>query len=252
MRGAIDNEGIGQGMLNVAWAPYSVTKFQTQLSQGTTPSMLQVEHDFTGLDYSWNLKAMNPNIAEGVTGIYMGSYLQSITKKLALGIEAVWQKPSPAIGPEDASLSYIARYNAGPWIATANFSSVENKLTATFWKRIAENIEAGVETQLMAGSRMAAGPMMAAGRDCISAIGAKYDFRQGSFRGQIDSHGRVSAYYEKHLNGPFTISFSGELDHFKNAVKIGLGLSVEMAGSDELMAQQQAAMQQQMQQQGLA
>lgn len=249
LRGAMDNEGSGQGIAHVQWAPWSSTKIQTLLSR-KSPSMLHVEHDYQGADFHWNVKALNPNIAEGLTGIFVGNFLQSITRRLSLGIEVTWQKPPVAIGPDDAAINYVARYNAGDWIAAAHLSGAESKLTATFWRRISKNIEAGVEMQLNPNASAAAQQMMmmgagaAAAKDGITALVAKYEFTQGIFRGQIDTQGKVGAYYEKRLNGPFMVTFSGDIDHLKNKANLGIGLSVELPGTDEIAAEQMQQMQQ--------
>ena len=44
--------------------------------------MIQLEQDYQGSDYSLNIKALNPSPTD-LTGIYIGTYLQSITKNLA-------------------------------------------------------------------------------------------------------------------------------------------------------------------------
>lgn len=54
--------------------------------------MIQLEQDYQGQDYSLNVKAVNPWPAD-LTGIYIGSYLQSFTKNIALGLETLYQHP---------------------------------------------------------------------------------------------------------------------------------------------------------------
>jgi len=49
----------------------------------------------------------------------MGSYLQSVTPQLALGLEAVWNRAAVTHGPEMV-VSYAARYKGTDWIASAN------------------------------------------------------------------------------------------------------------------------------------
>jgi len=51
--------------------------------------MIQLEHNYQGQDYSINAKVVNPWPAD-LTGIYIGSYFQSVTKKLALGVETLY------------------------------------------------------------------------------------------------------------------------------------------------------------------
>ncbi|CCO31036.1 Mitochondrial import receptor subunit TOM40 AltName: Full=Mitochondrial import site protein ISP42 [Rhizoctonia solani AG-1 IB] len=75
MQGGSDHEGNVTGRLNRGWSSNNVTKVQTQIaSNPNAQSMLQLEQDYQGPDYSLNLKALNPSPIDG-TGIYVGSYL---------------------------------------------------------------------------------------------------------------------------------------------------------------------------------
>nr|BAA21446.1 MITOCHONDRIAL IMPORT RECEPTOR SUBUNIT TOM40 [Schizosaccharomyces pombe] len=100
LRGSVDNDGAVQAMLNCTWNSNVLSKVQMQLSNGAVPNMCQIEHDHKGKDFSFSFKAMNPWYEEKLTGIYIISLLQSVTPKLSLGVEALWQKPSSSIGPE--------------------------------------------------------------------------------------------------------------------------------------------------------
>ena len=71
-------------------------------------------------------------------------------------------------------------------------------------------------------------------------IGAKYDFRQSSFRAQIDNQGKVSCLLEKMIAPPIRVTFSGQIDQKKpiaDAAKIGLAVAIEAA--DEAVMEQQ-------------
>ena len=174
-------------------------------------NLLQVEHDYTGSDFSMNVKAVNPDPTD-LSGIYIGNYLQSITKNLAVGIETLYQRTNfggpmgLAAGPEISS-SYLAKYTGTnkDWIATAQFQS-SGILQSTYWQKLGEKLEVAADLQLIAAPQR---------RDAIATVGAKYSLRQATFRAQVDSTGKVSALLEQQLAPTFSFLVAGEIDHFK-------------------------------------
>lgn len=220
-QGTLDQDGSLMGRLNYGWTRKDTTKVQVQLAPSpSAPSMVQLEHDHIGRDYSVNLKALNPSLADS-TGVYVGSYLQSITRSLALGIEAIWQRPEP--GVEDAALSYLVKYTGGPgkgkigeWIATSQLQTGQGVLQSTYWHRLGERVEAGAELMLALGNRRGQ-----------ATVGAKYDFRTATFRAQVDSQGKVSALLEQRFTPAFGFLVAAEADHWKSTSRLGLGLLLE-------------------------
>ena len=176
--------------------------------------MAQFENEYTGDDFSASLKMLNPSFLEGgMTGIYIGSYLQSVTPKLALGMEALYQRPSLSQGPECA-VSYCGRYKSEDWVATAQLQAAMGTLNTTFWKRIGEKVQAGVDMSL--GLVPSAGGVMGGGlqKEGVTAVGAKYDFRMSTFRAQVDSKGKLSCVLEKRVAPPVMMTFAADIDHF--------------------------------------
>lgn len=177
-------------------------------------SMLQMEHEYAGSDYSINLKAMNPNPME-FTGLYVASYLQSVSSKLAIGSEIVLQRPTPDM--EETAMSLVGKYTGNDYIATAQFQGL-GAIQASYYQRINEKVDFGVEINLlMQGQR----------REGVATVGGKFDFRQATFRGQIDTTGRVSAVLEEKMAPGFSFLISGDLDHMKvqsSIWAIGIGL----------------------------
>lgn len=205
--------------------------------------MVQLEADYVGADFTANLKAMNPSILSGVPeGIFVGSYMQALTPRLALGLETMFQRVGADQGPETFT-SYAARYKGDDWIASAQLLA-QGSVQATYWRRLAERVEAGLEVNLSFLGLTGAGGMMgmAARNEGIATLGAKYDFRTSVFRGQIDTTGKVSAVLEKRIAQPVQITFAGEMDHAKNTAKIGMAISIEGMGSEEVMEQQERMM----------
>lgn len=166
--------------------------------------MLQLEHDYSGRDYSLNLKALNPHPADW-SGIYIGSILQSVTKNIAFGFESVYQRPDPSMS--ELSTSFLAKYTASDksWIATTQIQP-PGIVQATYWQKLSEKIDVAADLQVVAvGSR----------RDALATLGAKWDLRMSSFRAQLDSTGKVSALLEQRFAPTFAFMVSGEIDHFK-------------------------------------
>ncbi|GKZ27537.1 translocase of outer mitochondrial membrane [Aspergillus brasiliensis] len=236
MQGNLGSDGGLAAVGNYRWTPKFVTKSNTQIMPGGQ-GLLQLDNDYTGDDFSASLKAFNPSYLEGgLTGIFVGSYLQSVTPSLALGFEAIWQRQSMNSRPESA-LSYGARYKTADWIASAQLQA-QGVITASYWKKLSERVEAGVDMNLQFAPNAAAALMGGPSRDGTTAIGAKYDFRASTFRAQVDSTGKVSCVLEKRIAMPIALTFAGEIDQAKQTAKLGLAVSLEIAG-EELMEQQE-------------
>ncbi|PWY61840.1 mitochondrial import receptor subunit tom-40 [Aspergillus eucalypticola CBS 122712] len=236
MQGNLGSDGGLAAVGNYRWTPKFVTKTNTQIMPGGQ-GLMQLDNDYTGDDFSASLKAFNPSCLEGgLTGIFVGSYLQSVTPNLALGFEAIWQRQAMNARPESA-LSYGARYKTADWIASAQLQA-QGVITASYWKKLSERVEAGVDMNLQFAPNAAAALMGGPSRDGTTAIGAKYDFRASTFRAQVDSTGKVSCLLEKRIAMPIALTFAGEIDQAKQTAKLGLAVSLEIAG-EELMEQQE-------------
>ena len=175
-------------------------QFSTQVGQ----NMLQVEHDYQGTDYNLNAKVLNIWPTD-LTGIYIGSYLQSLTKNIALGVEGIYQRPTPDMA--ELSASYLAKYTSDnkDWIATAQIQP-SGILQTTYWQKLSEKLEVGADLQVIAAPTR---------RDAIATLGAKYDLRMSAFRAQVDSSGKVSALLEQRFAPTLAFLLSGEIDHVK-------------------------------------
>ena len=178
--------------------------------------MIQIENEYQGKDFTASIKALNPWALDGgLTGIFIGHYLQSITRALALGVEGIWQRQAMSSGP-DSVVNYFAKYKGSDWVASAQLA--QGAISTTYWRKIGEKVEAGaelnVQLQPAMGGRggLMGGPMR---REAIATLGAKYDFRASTFRAQVDSSGRLSTLLEKRVLPVVLLSFAGELDQFK-------------------------------------
>lgn len=193
--------------------------------------MFSLEHDRIGKDYTLSLKSYNPSPAD-FTGSYIAAYLQSLTPHFAVGVETLYQRPTPEM--EDCSVGYIAKWHdvkkdeqgqalKDSWIATAQLMS-QGIWQATYWKKLAANIDAGVDLICVP----ALNPRE---RKAVATAGVKYDFRLATFRGQVDSTGKVSALLEQRLSPAFAFNVAGEIDHVKvrpSSASLSLALSVAL------------------------
>ncbi|KAL2815877.1 eukaryotic porin/Tom40 [Aspergillus granulosus] len=244
MQGNFGSDGGLAALYNYRWSPKLVTKTNVQVMAGAEQGLIQLDNDYTGDDFSLSLKAFNPSCLDGgLTGIFVGSYLQSITPKLALGFEAIWQRQGLNTRPESA-ISYSARYKSDDWIASAQLQA-QGVFTASYWKKISERVEAGVDMNLQFAPSAAALMMGGPSKDGTTAIGAKYDFRASTFRAQVDSAGKVSCLLEKRIAMPIALTFAGEIDQAKQTAKLGLAVSLEIAG-EEVMEMSEKATPQEM------
>lgn len=152
---------------------------------------------------------MNPWPTD-LTGIYMGSYLQSITKTLAVGVEYLYHSPAPMMG--ELSSTYLAKYTSPTkdMIATCQLQTA-GIVSATYWQKLGEKVDVAADLQLIATPER---------RDAVTTLGAKYDLRMSTFRAQLDSTGKVSALLEQRFGPAFVFMLSGEIDHPKVRLRL--------------------------------
>lgn len=243
VQGNIDNEFSFSGRINYGWDKHNISKVTLQLANGQ-PSMCQLEQDYQASDFSINLKTLNPSFLNGgFSGVAVASLLQSLTSKFAVGLEAMYSRQAASV-PPDTAVSYVARYNASNWILSAQLQA-QGALVASFWRKVTDKVEAGLETQVAATVKPITDSLMGTpiGFEPVvegqTTLGAKYEYRQSVFRGQLDSTGKVGVFMEKRVLPTVSILFSGEIDHSKNQSKVGVGLQFEAAGNEKLMMMQQ-------------
>ncbi|KAL6719590.1 translocase of outer mitochondrial membrane [Lecanora helva] len=235
MQGNLDNDGQLSARANCRWSDSFVSKFNAQIAP--MQANLQMENEYNGKDFNASLKAVNPSLLDGgLTGILIGSYLQSLTPSLAVGLETVWQRQALNMGPETA-LSYVARYKRSDWVASAQLQA-QGAVNTSYWRKLTDKVEAGVDLNLQFAPGVGGGGLLSSGarKEGTTTVGAKYDFRASSFRAQLDSSGKLSCLLEKRVLPPVQITFAGEMDHFKQQTKVGLAVSIEMA-PEEMMNQ---------------
>lgn len=190
---------------------------QIQPASGMSPggTQLSLEQDYTGDDFTAQLKSINPSVLEGgLTGMFIGSYLQSVTPRLSLGLEGIWQRPGGEMGPE-AALSYAARYKGDDWIGSLQLLT-QGGVQGSYWRRLTDKVETGVDVNLQFAGLSGANAMMGGPRrEGTATLGAKYEFSRSIFRAQVDSQGKIGCLLDKVIAPPVRVTFAGELDHVK-------------------------------------
>ena len=215
LQGTFSSDQSVSAMGNIRWTPQWVTRTQTQIDPRSPQSMLQIENEYTGNDFSASVKVLNPSLMEGgLTAIVLADYMQSITPKISLGMGGVWQRASLGSKPETA-LSYVARYRDASWIASAQVQAA-GVLNASYWRRLSDRVDAGVDCQLQfqpgAGG---AGMFSGMRKEGQTTVGVKYSFMTSIYRAQIDSTGKVGCVLEKKVAPAITISLAAEIDQWK-------------------------------------
>jgi mitochondrial import receptor subunit TOM40 len=216
MQANLDSEKSLSARMNWRWNSALVTKTIAQMGGPMGIGAMVVENEYTGSDFSASLKASNPSILEGgLTGTLNGEYLQSITPRLSLGLSALWQREAMNQGP-NMMLTYAARYKGNDWIGSARFLSLAGLLQLSYWRRIADKVEAGVNLELSMFGRPGGSMMGGPGRpEAEATLGAKYEFRTSTFRAQVDSSGVLGCLLEKRVAPPVALTFVGKIDHVK-------------------------------------
>lgn len=246
IQGNVDNDFSLSGRLNYGLDKNNVFKMNVQLANGQ-PSMCQLEQDYQGSDFSLNFKSLNPSISSkgAFTGVAVGSLLQSVTSNLSLGLEVLYSRIQ-AGSPADAGVSYLTRYVSSKqdWVFSGQMQA-NGALIASFWRKVAPSVEAGIETTLQAGMVPITDPVVGTPIgiqptiEGSTTIGAKYEYRTSVYRGTVDANGKVACFLEKKILPTLSVLFCGEIDHFKSESKLGCGLQFETAGNEELLMMQQ-------------
>lgn len=210
----MDHEGTLQARANYALTSGLTSKFQGQYGGSRMPSMAQFEMDYSGMDFSSNVKAVNPSVVDG-TGIYVASHLQSLTKKIVFGVEVAAQHPEPSVLEYQSSL--VGKYSGKGFVLTANVAQF-GVLQTSYYQKLNENVEVGAELQLMRSPEKLEG---------VCTVGGKWEFRQSAVRAQVDTTGRVCSVMEQRLAPGISFLVTADLDHLKGQSKFGVGLQME-------------------------
>lgn len=193
-------------------------KFKMSAQFEDSRSMGQFSTDFKGEDYTTSLTLVNPNIVNK-SGISVLQYLQSVTPRLDLGGEMVYQQGPGVPAGKMAMLSLSGRYKSPDETYTISGTCSSSRANVCYFHRGMENLSFGVEveTDFREGSS-------------TGTFGYQYDLPKGnlSFKGSVDSNWTVGGVLEKKLLPlPFTFLLSAHVQHGKKPdYRFGCGLMV--------------------------
>ena len=216
MQGSLSSDKSLAAWFNYRWTESFTTKLQAQFSAGAGQTLVTFDNDYTGDDFSASIKTVTPSILEGgLTGVVIGSYLQSLTPSMALGFEGVWQRQGMNSRPE-TMMSYSARYKGHDWIASAQYLA-QGAISTSYWRRLTDKVDVGAEFQLQFMPGLGGG-VMGMRKEGATQVGAKYSFLQSTLRTQLDSAGKLSVNWEKRVLPPVSFTTAFEYDYVKVGV----------------------------------
>ncbi|CAG8730996.1 1666_t:CDS:2, partial [Acaulospora colombiana] len=111
----------------------------------------------------------------------------------------------PTSDIEECTKSLVAKYSGENYIATVQWQEV-GALQASYYQKLNEKVDFGTELQIYAA---------AGRREALCTVGGKFDFRAATFRGQVDTSGRVSVVIEQKIAPGFSFLITGDIEHMK-------------------------------------
>lgn len=171
--------------------------------------------EYKGSDYTLAMAVGKPDFNEK-SAVFVGHYLQSVTKRLALGTELVYQSGARVMGGEIAITSAAARYTMDDSEVSATLSTANFHLC--YFKQCSEQLQ--VVAEMDTSFR---------GMESVGTVGYQVNIPKADliFRGMVDSNWNIGAVLEKKLQPlPFTFALSGMANQAKQQFKFGCGLII--------------------------
>ncbi|KAJ1490545.1 eukaryotic porin/Tom40, partial [Baffinella frigidus] len=176
--------------------PNLTVQFQSQLTKAPHQSNAILTADYKGGDWFGQLKV-------GSFAQWGLSYLQSVTKNLAVGVDLTYLGRPPFNQMPMCISTVAARYSTERMVALAQLTS-NARIQAAYVQRVKDNLTFGTEFTFDLGSR-----------ESTCAAGYEYSTPQGSFKTNLSSDGKVTSTFEKQLSEVSAVVLSAEVDHGK-------------------------------------
>lgn len=191
-----------------------IGKIQAQV-QSSRCTASQYVLDYRGSNYTATVTFANPDVVN-LSGVFVGHYIQSITKNTDVGVELAYQRSLSIPGTQLALTSLAARYTGSDYIVsgTAGPSGVH----VCYYQRASSQLQLGVE--LETNFRL---------QESSASIGYQVDLPKADlvFKGMVDTNWNVGATLDKKLTPmPFSLTLSGMLNHQKNQFRLGFGFII--------------------------
>ncbi|XP_063959532.1 mitochondrial import receptor subunit TOM40 homolog isoform X1 [Lytechinus pictus] len=208
--GDIDTSGSLNAQIIHQLADRIRSKFVVQTQQ-TKWGVYQAELEYKGPSYTGTLTMANVDPLEG-SGIAVLHYMQSITKRLALGAELLYHCGQ---GQQATVVSLAGKYATDNWIASSTVGPTA--FHAAYYHK-GKEVQIGVEFE----SNLR-------GRESSVSLGYQVDLPAANvvFKGMVDTNWTVAAVLEKRLQPmPFSFILSGVINQWKNQCRFGFGLMI--------------------------
>jgi mitochondrial import receptor subunit TOM40 len=199
------------GRVNYTMVEGVVAKVQGQYAP-QAQGLMQYEVDWAGVDGTTNVKAINPTLS--LTGIYVLSHLQSLTKALSVGVEVAAQRPDMKTMEMQSSL--VGRYRTDRHVLTGNIAQF-GVVQMSYYHHLNDHVDLGAEIQVLTQ-----GPKW----EGVATVGGKWETGFMTVRCQVDTTGRVTTVMEQKLDQNAALVLTADLDHMKGASKFGMGFQL--------------------------
>lgn len=212
--GDIDPSGDLNANIIHQFTPKLKTKFATQVKKSKF-SAVQMTADYKGADYTFTATAANPDIINE-SGVLVGHYLQSVSKRADLGAELAYQYGPQVPGGEIAVLSLAGRYTGKDYVVSGTAGT--SALHVCYYQKASDQLALGVEFDT--NFRM---------MESTASIGYQIDVPKADlvFKGMVDTNWTVGGVLEKKLTPlPFSFALSGLLNHSSHNFRLGCGLII--------------------------
>ncbi|RLN88312.1 hypothetical protein BBJ28_00009452 [Nothophytophthora sp. Chile5] len=194
------------GYLDARWNQKFSDKWKmrvkSQLKNEEHGSQALADVDYTGDDFTWNMKLSN--------GPLLGvSYFQSTTQNWAVGGEAYYH------GKHRKVISaYCAKYSAPEWVGTATFGAM-GTLQMQYLRKVGTRTRYGSELVYNHASG-----------ESQSTMGVEMDLGQTHFVSSVDTSFRVATSIEARVLPNFMLTLSAEGYPLKDDFKFGYGAQI--------------------------
>ncbi|KAG9399730.1 Mitochondrial import receptor subunit TOM40B [Aphanomyces cochlioides] len=206
LRGNVSHDGSVDARWHTKLADKLKMRAQAQLKHEAHASQAMVDFDYSGDDFSANVKVAN--------GLLVGvSYLQSVTRELAIGGEGYYYgKHRKTIA------SYVAKYNdaGGKWCGIGTYGA-QGTYQLHYLRRVSERVR--LATELVYNH--------AAG-EAQSSFGVEVDLRQTRFVSSLDNTFKLATALECKVLPQLMLLLSAEGTPANDDLKFGYGFQFYM------------------------
>jgi len=163
-----------------------------------------VEADYKGTDFHLQAKWLNP-------GSYGLSYFQSVTKTLGLGFDIFYNYK------QRLAITTLG----GRWVRDKDVIAIVGTyghLTCSYAYRLSDRITLATELIFQ---------LSQSGWESSWNAGGECAMRMASFKGSINSAGKITGVLEQGVSDTSKVVICGELDHPKKQYRFGLGIQLQ-------------------------